>query len=523
MTAANGEPAGLTDAHAQRVLASPLAIVAAVVALRAAGFFFGVLSIDESDFCLIGGSLAHGGIPFVDAVDIKPPLLYVLYAPASVFGPPSILVAHVLGIACVVATVFAVRAAARIAFDSEEAGWAAAWLAVLANLCEVPSVNAEVAMNLPVAVAFLWFAAAEREDRSLLHFASGCAIGVASLCKQQAALFVGTLGLSLLVEAFRAKSMRPVARALWLSVGFAAPWAATLAVYAAIGHLPELIDWVFTRNFVYAHAATPMVTFAGRFAHSFAVCVGSTIFVWWCGVRETVRPRATSLRSALLLSTWLTWMAVALGGRFYEHYFLQFVVPLSLLGAPAAADLARRWSGLGVRARSLAAFVCCASAAGYLAFTFGRGLRGEYPSQEPRALAAARWVRDHTRTSDSVFVWGHYSPIYLLAERAPGTRYLTTSVHVGNFDPRQLPPGFDAARFRSERDIQLTIDDLQNHRVPWIVDTAPADIHSWGAMPLSKVPELQSYVAAHYDAVAIAGGATMYRRREATTAGDYQR
>jgi hypothetical protein len=44
-------------------------------------------------------------------------------------------------------------------------------------------------------------------------------------------------------------------------------------------------------------------------------------------------------------------------------------------------------------------------------------------------------------------------------------------------------------------------------------------------MPLGKVPELQSYVAAHYDRVAVAGGAAIYRRRDALerAAGDYQR
>jgi len=54
---------------------------------------------------------------------------------------------------------------------------------------------------------------------------------------------------------------------------------------------------------------------------------------------------------------------------------------------------------------------------------------------------------------------------------------VTTSVHVGNFDPAHLPDGIDLAAFRSDRDVAFTLRDLETNRVPIFVDTAPAGIH----------------------------------------------
>src|SRR5205814_9572303 len=131
------------------------------------------------------------------------------------------------------------------------------------------------------------------------------------------------------------------------------------------------------------------------------------------------------------------------GGRFYSHYFLQFVPVLALLGAREALEAVRRWP------RLTAAF-CLLPAIGLGGFAVARGLGGTYPGQEPRARAVAAWLEQNTAPDERLFIWGHFSPIYLLSHRLPGTRFLTTSVHVGNFDPAHLPPGFDVGRYRSD-------------------------------------------------------------------------
>ena len=152
-----------------------------------------------------------------------------------------------------------------------------------------------------------------------------------------------------------------------------------------------------------------------------------------------------------------------------------------------------------------------------MAFSFGRGIAGRYPDQEPRARALAGWLARNTKADERLFIWGHYSPIYLLAGRLPGTRYVNTSVHVGNFDPAHLPDGIDLAPFRSDRDVAFTLRDLETNRVPVFVDTAPAGIHHWERVPLSVVPALDQYLHEHYALVADVAGSRVYRRRSRTT------
>jgi hypothetical protein len=218
-------------------------------------------------------------------------------------------------------------------------------------------------------------------------------------------------------------------------------------------------------------------------------------------------------RTGLVASLWLTWIAVSLGGRFYEHYFLQFVPPLSLCAAPQLAGLLERWGALSRRARAAlisAAFVPTLALGGY---SFVRGALGQYPSQDPRARELAAWLAHETSPDERLFVWGHFSPIYLLSQRLPGTRYVTTSVHIGNFDPGQLPDGaFDLSPHRSDRDVERTIADLEARRVPLFVDTTLSGIHHWDRVPLSVVPALEQYLHAHYALAATVAGARIYRR-----------
>jgi hypothetical protein len=142
----------------KRLLTSPWTLLAAIVLLRLPGFAFGVLNIDESDFLVFGAGIWKGLLPYRDYVEIKPPLGYFTYALA---GGLSIWPIRVLAILWTFATALLLRGAARQWTGSEEAGWAAAWMSLLASLVEVPAFGSEAMMNLPVAAA-LWFFARGR-------------------------------------------------------------------------------------------------------------------------------------------------------------------------------------------------------------------------------------------------------------------------------------------------------------------------------------------------------------------------
>ena len=471
-------------------------LLAAVLVIRSAGFAFGVLNIDESDYMVFGTALFKGLLPYRDLVEIKPPLGYFTYAPSALFGGQSILPMRVLGVLWLLGTALVLREVVRRWTRDEVAGWAAAWLCLLANLVEVPSFGSELMMNLPIALALLAFV-------SEAALPAGLCIGVASLYRHQAAIAAVALGIALL---FR-KDLR---RFALLALGSMLPWIAAAALYGAIGQAPQFIEWAVTRNFTYIGNGGGGVL--SRAAQAVALCCGATLLPWLLAARESFRPRDAFARAVSLL-LWLTWAAVAMGGRFYEHYFLQFVPPLAVLAAPGAADLWRRRAELSRLVRACVVAAVAIPVCLNVGFSWARGLSGKYPAQEPRTRELAAFLRQHSTSDETLFVWGHYTPIYTLSGLLPGTRYPNTSLHMGNFDPLLLGKSFDAASHRSDKDIAATLDDLARRKPDLVVDTAPADIHGWSRVPLDAFPALRSFIDGHYAEIGRPGGAVVYRRK----------
>jgi hypothetical protein len=492
-----------------------LLLAAAVAVLRAPGFAAGIANLDECDFALFGRMVQAGAVPYRGVADIKPPLTYLAYHAAErLAGGPSFIAVHVLGAGCILATALLLGAAARSWTGDVRVGWAAAWLSVLAIVCESPASNAEILMNVPVAVALLAAVLATRRPALHLFFACGAALGVASLVKQQAGVGLLAFALAPFVPSRERGGNfgRGVLRACVLGTGFALPWAVALAV-ASRGDLAAFLEWVFARNLHQVSDARALS--AWRALGSVGLCLSATLLVWLLAVRRAVRARdEVGIQLAILLA--LTWIPVSLGGRFYEHYFLQFAPPLALLAAPELIQLLERWTELGRARRTVVVALATLPFLGSVGYATVRVLRHDFPGQERTAVAIASWLEHHTAPGDRVFMWGDYSVVYCLADRLPGTRYMRTAPHVGDFDPMQLPAG-QRFQYQSERDIALTLEDLETNHPAIVVDTSAADLHGWSRFPLSDVPELDRYVQDHYAKIAEPGGARVYARRPTLT------
>jgi len=494
----------------RKLLTSPWTLFAVIALLRLPGFAFGVLNIDESDYLVYGAGILKGLLPYRDLVEIKPPLGYLTYALA---GGLSIWPIRILGVLWVFCTALLLRGAARRWTGSEEAGWAAAWMSILAGLVEVPAFGGEVMMNLPIAASIYFFT---RSRRPAGLFLCGICVGLATLYRHHAIITAVAFGMALLVRPADGWT-RALARVAALAAGAIAPWVAVAAGYSALGQLPAFFEWTIVRNLRYA-AGESAGSALGRGAAEIALCLAAACVPWVLAARESLRPREEVVWRAMCWMLWLTWLPVAAGGRFYEHYFLQFVPPLSMLAAPGAAAIATRWREIAPRARTFAMVGVGLPLAIWLAFSWGRGIAGAYPEQEPRTRELAQWLRSHTAPADTLFLWGHYSPIYTMSDRFPGTRYLNTSPQMGNFDPAHLPATFDPAQHRVQRDVDATLEDLEKRRPTWFVDTSPAGIHLWDRIPLSAFPELARYRDEHYVEMARPGGAPVYHRRDEPSA-----
>ncbi len=474
---------------------------------RSVALIWGVMNIDETDFFVAARMFRIGALPYVDMVEKKPILAYLAYAPAALFGW-HIWPLHILAIAWLLVTALVVCHAAARWTDDAECGWTASWIFVAAACCGQPAISTELQFNLPIAVALLCIAAPGGVAKDNNFFA-GLLIGLASLFKHQAGIaLVAFSGSVWLCSAQgRSRSRRQIA----LGLGFVLPWLLVGGVYAAIGHWHEFFEWNFLRNVTYGGHASGSE--AGRLLRSLLSCVvlGAPI-AWILAMRRIpgVMQDRFGLTTSLLFL--LSWLPVSMGGRFYDHYFLQFVPPLAILAAPEATKLLRARNQLPMRLRRVFALCLIVPSLFWLQRNIRRGLEREYPGQNQEALQLADWIKANSTAHERMFVWGHFSPIYYLAERLPGTRYVNTSVHMGDFDPGQLSDGFDPRKFRSDRDVAMTLRDLERNKPELFVDTAPADIHGWRRIPLGDFPDLDRYLQQNYHLVGVPASARVYRR-----------
>ncbi len=503
-----------------------LALLLAVGVLRAPAVVWGPLNIDETDFIVVGATIRDGSLRHLDATKEGIPLTYLCFnldVLATLVGDGLAEAAHIAQVLCILwvfATCRVVGHAAERWTGSARVGLVAGWAYALVTSCNVPFVATELTMNLPVAAALDAFVRARGDQNARWCLACGALLGVATLLKQQGGILMPAVGAAILWESLAAGT-REARLTAWrrlaaIGAGFVAPLALAVVGYAWLVRTGVLSHEPIVHNLFGASAGSWPARLAG--AVLFYVVFAAPL-PWLEAIRGHGR-LSDPVRRALVLCLVFTWIPVSLGGRFYGHYFLQFAPALAILAAPGISDRLNPRRTNSAWRRRLAAAVFVFPALGFLAHSTVRGLEGDYPCQEPRTVAVAQWLRENTPESARLFVWGHYTPIYYLSERLPGTRHRNASVIVGDFDPGHLPEGFDPGPHVAEEQLRSLIDDLESGRVEYVVDTAPADIHAWRHFPMDRVPDLATYVRTHYERVASPGGADVYRRRVGSRPGE---
>lgn len=172
------------------------------------------------------------------------------------------------------------------------------------------------------------------------------------------------------------------------------------------------------------------------------VVLGATILLIWCRKRIN--------QTVLWASLWTMWalFGALLSGRPYPHYLLQVVPPLVMLMASAAYErkavinlavvavvLMLIW-GAYVRF-NFSVYPVLAYYPNFWAYTTGKISQEEYyrrfDGRMPRNYLVAEYLREHTASSEQIYVWGTEPDVYVLTKRLPVGR-LTTSFHVEDLD-----------------------------------------------------------------------------------------
>jgi 4-amino-4-deoxy-L-arabinose transferase-like glycosyltransferase len=467
-----------------------LVLLALTFVLRLPAFFTPVFNSDETFLATQAHVLNDGGKLYEEAIDRKPPIVPYLYAATFTFFETtalwSVRVVAMLAVA-LTALLLAIEGRRRY---GPRAGWIAGILFVVAMVSFVPqdgqAANFEVFM-LPSMTAAILFA---RRGRG---FAAGAAIAAATLAKQTGA---ATL-LPVLYLIARARGKRGVGEVF---AGFTIP---TALVALAMGPA-QLLYWTVLGNGSYVGVKTMTSLVLVMFAVMTLLFVSCNLPLLWRIPRAWSERKLVSLDGRRDTDLWL-WLAsaaisVAVGLRFFGHYYIQMVPPLALLAAGAlsrgSAVQARRTLAVAV------AFGCCFSVAGYLTGP---------ATPEPNYESVSRYLATTTNPDDAIYVWGSVPEIYWASERRPATRFLTSSFLTGNYPGR--PPEDANTGTDTEAAWQDFYQDFTAHPPKYFVDTAPAKLRGAQYYPISDFPRLEHIVQTQYKYVVTIDDIDVYKRK----------
>jgi len=468
---------------------------------------------DEAVYASIAAlNNAVGHLYGAGGVDNKFPGIFWIYgAVFRLFGQYSMHAVHAVTIAVVLATAAALGSiASRVGCRS--AAWVVALLYGVTTTFYTPKMlgaNTEVFAMLPIALAVLLCLKNDNGLRPglLAFYLSGLLMGAATVIRQLAGL---NLLLVCMVPLFwsRTSWSRRLLTSLVAGLGCATVALVLVYYFYTQGTLREFWYWtvaVVSERYLPDgwHYVPPW--------HQLALFAETMVF--WILIVLRARQLKSSTFAERVLWAWLVLSIaiVVLPGRFHPHYAIQLFAPLAVLSGmefrrqiDAANRLRQRlFIRLGTGLIALLTIVY-----GVIAVFWEPFAPAYFSKLPPRYLGVARYIRETTAPQDRIFVWGAYTPIYVMSERLAATRFVAFKRGCGRGPQSPFGDCWDSG----PEMWPLLQRDLAANTPALVVDTAPSNLGDFAAYSILEFPPLRDLLATRYSKERAINGVDIYRR-----------
>lgn len=406
----------------------PAAVAFAVFATVAAAARFASLRSppegDAGQYMYVAGSILDGGTPYVDAVNNKGPVTYLLFVVLRVTSGTSVVPLRLwlvlfAALAAVALAAYVGRFAGRAA--GALAGLTFALLAAIRPL-EGLDPNTEQFGVAPMMGAW-WAATGTGRSRP----AVAGALAAAATLMHPAFVVVAPF---VLFELWRSAPEDRWRRVAWATGGAAAVAAPLLVWLISAGAVSDMRDQILGQvQSTVGPGALSNNAESGRLSslrHWTAVPAG----VFWIAALAGCAVAAGDRRLravALPVAAWIILAWVRVKSQSYE-YPKHYYPAVPGMAAGLALGVAALWSGSWRRRAALAGMVLVVPvwavvvSEQWSASALPHHARGLFPLTE-LAYQGADEVRGRTRPGDPVLVNGHWSQVYWLADRRAPTRF----------------------------------------------------------------------------------------------------
>ena len=507
-----------------------LVAVAVALLMRLPGLGIPLWNVDEAYISAIAAVTIEGGIPYQDWVDHRAPLTSLVYTIVFLLaGSYNMIAIHVALLALVAfLVIMTYRLGTRIV-GGPGAAAAAVIFAVVSSAgypaSDLFAFNAEWGMALSTGLGMLLLVRClTGRPGTGLAAAAGVAFAAAMLFKQVAVFdLLAVLVFVVLVWRRRDPSLtihthrQAVLRLAAMAAGGIAIAVAVVSLMVGLGVWRDFYFYSVAYNTDYYAAPFSLQAYLAN-AWRCWLEAASPMKIGWLAAAGAVamivgflgRPRADeavsrSLHPLLLLWAVGSFLGVAATGRVFPHYFIQILVPWSLLAGFALQELAipvgamvkRRLSEGGGRVLAAAAVAAATVWCVVVPWRHVTPARIELQSRwviDEATVRLADYLDRVTTPRDGIFVWGFYPIPYVLAKRLPASRFVYCTFVTG----ANLGGGGDAEERPVPGAMDDLLEDLERNRPAYIIDTSPGGYFGWGRYPLERYPRLSAFIDAEY-------------------------
>ena len=299
--------------------------------LRFFSLFPAVINHDESTYIVISNALLDGGLYFVDVIDTKPIGVFLIYAALQKMVGGSIFLLRTMVVLWLAPTAFVLYRAKRAFGSNRRAGIATGIIYLLLNSIFVYygiSPNTETFFNLFTALGLLLMIKGGPVWR---YFLSGLVLGLGFLVKYVAAFDALAFGLFLLWD--HRQSARQFAsglgRGVVMAIGSCIPMAGLVWYYFYLGHLDEFLFYTFESSRRYP-VSVPMSTHIAFVLDFFLRFLPISVLFFSVFLLAS-GPGSQRLKVLGGLWSLLVLTVILLPGKWYGHYFIQLMLPVSFV------------------------------------------------------------------------------------------------------------------------------------------------------------------------------------------------
>jgi 4-amino-4-deoxy-L-arabinose transferase-like glycosyltransferase len=466
--------------------------------------------MDEGAYGYMGWGMLHGLVPYKDMYDQKPPGIFLLNSLVFLFAEPTALNVKIFASIYSLGTVLAVFVVTRKLAGKEEGCLAALLYGIFSCGPHIQGggVNSEVFMVLPYTLAaYSLLKLLETGSRkNYLYF--GFWSSLACTIKQVALVNFFWLASYLVIQIWQRRRWDAFSRFLadgfLLFIGAVIPWLPFLLYFYWKDALGNFYFWQVRFNLHYIATGHQGMGYLYVFLAQMKSVLSENGFLWLAALAGIVYRWPQMLRKDetsedgkeswqgtawILMALWpiFSFIGVALGGRFFPHYFIQIVPSLSVLGGVGLMDLIRKIRGWGIAffrrpagfglvlllALTFLSFVM-ADAPYYLKYN---GMQISLRQYNTPLFSVTRYIgkylKDRTERDDFIYVWGVSPEINFYALRKSPNPYLMHTIMLYN-----LP-------WDSHKEV---LESLQRSSPKYVVSM-------WD---MSIFPTLQDYVDENY-------------------------